>query len=178
MTVYDINNEDALKSQGYKIYKDSTLKSMSKNDLIEQIRILEHNWAGEIKANWLQSYRLQFTNEIFEEVIKEIKNYNPKYCELDYTYDDEPYLNYMSLDIDYIVHNILETHKIDEPTREEQLFGNIGFFMRFLNNNEFVYFTDEENKAVSKYIEDHSIEKKDNFYDYYNEGDCSGTNRR
>ena len=56
MTVYDINNEDALKSQGYKTYKDSTLKSMSKNDLIEQIRILEHNWAGEIKANWLQSY--------------------------------------------------------------------------------------------------------------------------
>lgn len=29
----------------YKPYKDSTLMRMSKKDLIEQIRVLEHNWS-------------------------------------------------------------------------------------------------------------------------------------
>ena len=51
MSIYDTKNEDALATQGYKPYKDSTLKSMSKDDLIDQIRCLEHNWTGEIKAN-------------------------------------------------------------------------------------------------------------------------------
>ena len=46
-TIYDAENKDALATQGYKPYKDNTLKSMSKDDLIDQIRILEHNWAGE-----------------------------------------------------------------------------------------------------------------------------------
>lgn len=58
-TIYDAGNEDALATQGYKPYKDTTLKSMSKDDLIDQIRCLEHNWAGEIKANKLLSYRLK-----------------------------------------------------------------------------------------------------------------------
>ena len=58
-TIYDAGNEDALATQGYKPYKDATLKSMSKDDLIDQIRCLEHNWAGEIKANKLLSYRLK-----------------------------------------------------------------------------------------------------------------------
>lgn len=50
-TIYDAENEDALATQGYKPYKDTTLKSMSKDDLIDQIRCLEHNWAGEIKTS-------------------------------------------------------------------------------------------------------------------------------
>ena len=58
-TIYDAENKDALATQGYKPYKDNTLKSMSKDDLIDQIRILEHNWAGEIKSNKLLSYRLK-----------------------------------------------------------------------------------------------------------------------
>ena len=58
-TIYDAKNEEALATQGYKPYKNSTLKSMSKDNLINQIRILEHNWAGEIKANKLLSYRLK-----------------------------------------------------------------------------------------------------------------------
>lgn len=58
-TIYDAENKDALATQGYKQYKDNTLKSMSKDDLIDQIRILEHNWAGEIKSNKLLSYRLK-----------------------------------------------------------------------------------------------------------------------
>ena len=32
-----------------------------------------------------------------------------------------------------------------------------------------VFFTEEEQKAVDKYIKEHSIEPKDNFYDYYEE---------
>ena len=66
--------------------------------------------------------------------------------------------------------NVLETYKIDEPFREEQLFGNVGFFNRFLNDRDgFIYFTEEEQEAVDKYIKEHSIEPKDNFYDYYEE---------
>ena len=72
-TIYDTKDEDALAYQGWKSYKDSTLRSMSKKDLIEIIRMLEHNWAGEIKACWLQSNRLKFTDEIFEKVIKDIE---------------------------------------------------------------------------------------------------------
>ena len=170
-TIYDMDNKDALLLQGYKILKDTTLKSMTKDKLIELIRILEHNWAGEIKACLLQSKRLEFTDEIFEEVVKDIKSYNPEYSELDYDYDDNAYLDYHPLNIDYIIKNILETHKIDEPLREKNLFGNIGFFSRFLNNKEgFVYFTDDENKAVEEYIHRHSVEPKDNFYDYYTDG--------
>ena len=46
-TIYDVGNEDALATQGYKPYKDTTLKSMSKDDLIDQIRCLEHNLSKE-----------------------------------------------------------------------------------------------------------------------------------
>ena len=66
MSIYDAKNEDALKTQGWKSYKDSTLKSMSKDDLIDQIRCLEHNWAGEIKANKLLSYRLKCFLDVLE----------------------------------------------------------------------------------------------------------------
>ena len=50
MSIYDAKNEDDLKTQGWRSYKDSTLKSMNKDDLIDQIRCLENKWAGEIKA--------------------------------------------------------------------------------------------------------------------------------
>lgn len=66
MSIYDAKNEDALKTQGWKSYKDSTLKSMNKDDLINQIRCLEHNWAGEIKANKLLSYRLKCFLDVLE----------------------------------------------------------------------------------------------------------------
>ena len=67
MSIYDTKNEDALRTQGWKSYKDSTLKSMSKDDLIDQIRCLEHNWAGEIKANKLLSYRLKRFADVLTE---------------------------------------------------------------------------------------------------------------
>lgn len=168
MNVFDYNNEDVLKSQGWIPYKDSTLKSMTKDELIEYIRCLEHNWAGEIKACWLQSHRLVFTEQIFEDVIKDIKAYKPLYSELDYDSNDEPFLDYISLDIDYIIKNVLDNHNIDNPTQEELLFGTVGFLCRFLNHNDgWVYFSEEENKAIDKYIQEHSIEHKDNFFDYY-----------
>ena len=66
MSIYDAKNEDVLKTQGWKSYKDSTLKSMNKNDLIDQIRYLEHNWAEEIKANKLLSYRLKCFLDVLE----------------------------------------------------------------------------------------------------------------
>lgn len=66
MNIYDTKDEDALTTQGYKPYKTSTLKSMSKDDLIDQIRCLEHNWAGEIKANKLLSYRLKCFLDVLE----------------------------------------------------------------------------------------------------------------
>ena len=66
MSIYDGKNEDALKTQGWRSYKDSTLKSMSKDDLIDQIRCLEHNWAEEIKANKLLSYRLKCFLDVLE----------------------------------------------------------------------------------------------------------------
>ena len=118
MTVYDINNEDALKSQGYKVYKDSTLKSMSKNDLIEQIRILEHNWAGEIKANWLQSYRLQWLFNAFNETIKEIKTYEPKYY-------DKDLAEWFNLDTDYLKNNTCKNLELDRTEEEKELYGDM-----------------------------------------------------
>lgn len=33
------------KKYGFKSYADSTLRGMTKDDLIEEIRVLEHNWA-------------------------------------------------------------------------------------------------------------------------------------
>ena len=40
VTIYDTKDEDALAYQGWKSYKDSTLRSMSKKDLIANIKTL------------------------------------------------------------------------------------------------------------------------------------------
>lgn len=130
------NQEEILQSQGWKTKKDSTLKSLTKEQLIDEIRCLEHNWAGEINSRALQSNRYWFTKELFKEVIKDIKSYKPEYKELDFDCDDEPYYNYFDLDIDYLIRNILEIRKIDEPYEELLLFGNIGFGNRFLNDRD------------------------------------------
>ena len=118
MTVYDIKNEEVLKSQGYKPYKDSTLKSMSKNDLIDLIRILEHNWAGEIKANWLQSYRLQWLFNAFNETIKEIEMYKPKYY-------DKDLAEWFDLNINYLKENTCKCLELDREDKEKELYGDM-----------------------------------------------------
>lgn len=45
--------------RGQKVYSDKTLKSYTKNQLIEQIRMLEHNYNGEIWSNELLTKRLE-----------------------------------------------------------------------------------------------------------------------
>ncbi len=61
-------NEDAyLNQKGYKRRTESTLKSYSKKDLIDIIRCLEHNWAGEIWGNNLLSKRLQNVSEYLQQ---------------------------------------------------------------------------------------------------------------
>ncbi|MBQ3474563.1 MAG: hypothetical protein IJH20_00105 [Bacilli bacterium] len=118
MTVYDIKNEEVLKSQGYRPYKDSTLKSMPKDDLIDLIRILEHNWAGEIKANWLQSYRLQWLFNAFNETIKEIETYEPKYY-------DKDLAEWFNLDVNYLKENTCKCLELDREDKEKELYGDM-----------------------------------------------------
>lgn len=161
--IYDIRDEDALISQGWKSYKNSTLKSMTKDDLIDVIRMLEHNWAGEIKANKLQTKRLMFTMEILKKIINNIESYDPEYSELDYDIDDEQVLSYYPLSIEDIIKEILDEVK----EKEISLWGNVGFLCRFLNTDEMCYFTEEEQKAEEEFIKKMSIETKNNFYDYY-----------
>lgn len=118
MTVYDIKNEETLKSQGYRPYKDSTLKSMSKDDLIDLIRILEYNWAGEIKANWLQSYRLKWLYNAFNETIKDIETYEPKYY-------DKDLAEWFDLNVHYLKENTCKGLELDMSKKEKELYGNM-----------------------------------------------------
>lgn len=213
-TIYDTENKDALATQGYKPYKDSTLKSMSKDDLIDQIRCLEHNWAGEIKANKLLSYRLKCFFDILEKTghpelfgqicslpgevgyqqesfqpnldlfcegreeywynswlyaqrklrglkngIKDIKTYNPKYY-------DKDLAEWFDLDIDYLINNSLSIEDLEEKEKiyNSNIFG-------IWNLDEMEYFTEEEQEAERKAIDRLKVEPKDNFFDYYEEGD-------
>lgn len=47
---------------GYKSYSDSTLRSMTKDDLIRLVRMLEHNWQGaeESLNNQAKSLQIMF----------------------------------------------------------------------------------------------------------------------
>ena len=56
--VYDLDDYYILEQNGWKLPKNITLKSYKKDELIGIIRMLEHNWSGEIKANMLQNKRL------------------------------------------------------------------------------------------------------------------------
>ena len=57
--VYDLDDYYILEQNGWKLPKNITLKSYKKDELIGIIRMLEHNWSGEIKANMLQNKRLE-----------------------------------------------------------------------------------------------------------------------
>lgn len=208
--IYDTEDEIVLKMQGWKPYKDSTIKSMSKDDLIDYIRALEHNWAVEIKGTKLIQYRLEcFYNklkelgnpELFSEIcatpkeklfsshlrlkehmelinklqfwvpdrddywyhswfksqrmirglkegIKDIKTYEPKYY-------DKDLAEWFDLDIDYLIDNALKSQDIDDKE---------------------YYFTEDENKAVDKYIKEHSVEPQNNFFDYYKDKEKDDNN--
>lgn len=63
MNPYNMSNEEALALEGW---KTRNYKNLSKKDLLEYIECLEHNWAGEIKANKLLSQRLENFLNYFE----------------------------------------------------------------------------------------------------------------
>ncbi len=68
MSVYDLSDYYVLAKNGWKERKNSTYKSMKKKDLIDFIRCLEHNWAGELKANELLSERLKKISDYFDAI--------------------------------------------------------------------------------------------------------------
>ena len=57
--IYDLDDYYVLEQNGWKLPSNNTLKQYKKTDLLEIIRMLEHNWAGSIKATELQSRRLE-----------------------------------------------------------------------------------------------------------------------
>ena len=57
--IYDLDDYYVLEQNGWKLPSNNTLKQYKKIDLLEIIRMLEHNWAGELKANMLQNKRLE-----------------------------------------------------------------------------------------------------------------------
>lgn len=58
---------DYLALRGQKVYSDKTLKSYTKDQLIEQIRILEHNYNGEIWGRELLTKRLEKASNYLKE---------------------------------------------------------------------------------------------------------------
>lgn len=54
-----INVIEYLGLRGQKVYSDSYLKSFTKDQLIDEIRCLEHNYAGEIWGSNLLQKRLE-----------------------------------------------------------------------------------------------------------------------
>lgn len=57
MIYIDINKY--LAKRGQKVYSDSYLKSFTKEQLIDEIRCLEHNFAGEVWGSELLTKRLE-----------------------------------------------------------------------------------------------------------------------
>ena len=57
--IYDLDDYYVLEQNGWKLPSNNTLSQYKKADLLEIIRMLEHNWAGSIKATELQSRRLE-----------------------------------------------------------------------------------------------------------------------
>lgn len=57
--IYDLDDYYVLEQNGWKLPTNGTLSKYKKVELLEIIRMLEHNWAGELKANMLQNKRLE-----------------------------------------------------------------------------------------------------------------------
>jgi len=54
-----ININEHLRLRGQRVYSDGSLNSFTKDRLIDEIRCLEHNYAGEIWGNNLLAKRLE-----------------------------------------------------------------------------------------------------------------------
>ena len=59
MTIFDMEDEEILTQSGWHPKKDITYKNCKKDELIDIIRCLEHNWAGAEKSLKLQNKRLE-----------------------------------------------------------------------------------------------------------------------
>lgn len=66
--IYDLDDYYVLEQEGWKLPSNNTLSQMKKTELIEIIRMLEHNWAGSIKATTLQSRRLENFYNYYKEI--------------------------------------------------------------------------------------------------------------
>lgn len=69
--IYDLEDYYVLEQEGWKLPLNNTLKKYKKEDLVSIIRMLEHNWAGSIKATTLQSRRLENFYKYYKEIGKE-----------------------------------------------------------------------------------------------------------
>lgn len=68
MSVYDLDDYKVLKDNGWKSRTRGAYQQIKKDDLIDTIYCLEHNWAGEMKANKLLGERLKKFNDYFNAV--------------------------------------------------------------------------------------------------------------
>lgn len=66
--IYDLDDYYVLEQEGWHLPSNSTLASNKKSELIGIIRMLEHNWAGSIKATELQSRRLENFYKYYKEI--------------------------------------------------------------------------------------------------------------
>ena len=66
--IYDLEDYYVLEQDGWKLPQNHTLMQYKKKDLVEIIRMLEHNWAGSIKATELQSRRLENFYNYYKEI--------------------------------------------------------------------------------------------------------------
>lgn len=66
--IYDLADYYVLEQEGWKLPQNQTLMQYKKKDLVEIIRMLEHNWAGSIKATELQSRRLENFYNYYKEI--------------------------------------------------------------------------------------------------------------
>lgn len=94
---------------GDRIYSDNTLRNMTKEELIEQIRILEHNHEilherVENQANAFPVLAYTELEEVLSPVISKIKN-------IPYSYDFTNDANYIIGKVREIIHSTLEEYE-------------------------------------------------------------------
>lgn len=118
MSIYDLDEKKVLRQAGWRIYSDSTLKSMTKDELIDQIKCLQHNWAGAIEVSKLQSYRLKWLFNAFNETIKDIETYEPKYY-------DKDLAEWFDLNVRYLKENTCKGLELDMSKKDKELYGNM-----------------------------------------------------
>ena len=156
---------------GDRIYSDNTLRNMTKEELIEQIRILEHNHEilherVENQANAFPVLAYTELEEVLSPVISKIKD-------IPYSYDFTNDANYIIGKVREIIHNTLEeyenkAHNSTVHNAYEKLIDKaIEKFTEYcyINGISFSYCTTADNPAIE-------INRKiiDEFYEVQRKG--------